>query len=637
MGYRCRFNPRSTGWFCLAVWVGLRTACSLCGWTLAWLGYLGPSGYAVLFALGLAGIGLAVVRFGNPPLSVRWPRLRRRFLPMGYAVVFATSLLGGICHAPNNYDALTYRLPQILHWLSAERWHWITTWEMTMNITAPGYGWMMAPLIALTGSDRALFLPSLLSFAALPGAFFVCARGFGVPGRVAWTWMWLMPLASCFALQSGGLGNDIVAATDVLIAGAFGFRAARSRATMDLVLAVWAAALATGIKVTVLPLLLPLLVIFVPAARATWTTHWRPLATFAATLVAIVISFIPTAALNWAYTGHWSGDPTDYLKVRSQSVAHTLLGNVCEIVAGAVAPPILPTAAMVNQLFEQWSIEGWLAPIRANYPRFWINWTDLSSEETAGLGVAWTLIATFSLITARRFTKEVTPTQRWIRCAVLGCSLVFLGVSATEAMPRVASPYYPFIILLLLQRVQPGPAWSSWLSTTGYGVLLASTLLVILLTPARPLWPVNTVIRLLERRGSSELTERLGRVYNTYGSRARLYAELRKGLPADVRVVGFIPTDNDIESPLWWPVGGVRVEQVVPPPMGPKGQRAPRWIVAMERGLRDRLGLTETEFVRCTGARVVLRVSVSQKARVGPETCFLFELPGDNVSPQKSQ
>ena len=64
------------------------------------------------------------------PPQFRWQKFRRRFrrpLPLAFLIVAALAFLGGAIYAPDNYDALTYRLPRILNWLAAGHWTWIST------------------------------------------------------------------------------------------------------------------------------------------------------------------------------------------------------------------------------------------------------------------------------------------------------------------------------------------------------------------------------------------------------------------------------------------------------------------------------------------------------------------------------
>ena len=147
-------------------------------------------------------------------------KVRRRFrrpLPLLFAVAAGLELLGGALYAPNNYDALMYRFPRMLHW-----------WAVPAGTGSPrpdrdepgrpGFEWLMMPLFVLTHSDRLFFLINIIAYllAAGPG-FPGCRRRRGCR-RVAWAWMWLLPVALCYVTQAGSIGNDILAVTYFLAA-----------------------------------------------------------------------------------------------------------------------------------------------------------------------------------------------------------------------------------------------------------------------------------------------------------------------------------------------------------------------------------------------------------------------------------
>ena len=102
-------------------------------------------------------------------------------------ILFLLALLGGLLYALNNYDAMNYRLPKVVHWLMAERWEWIPANNNNLNTRSSGTEWMMAPLIAIFRTDRHLFLLNLIHFAFLPGLAFGFLKSVGVKARVAWS------------------------------------------------------------------------------------------------------------------------------------------------------------------------------------------------------------------------------------------------------------------------------------------------------------------------------------------------------------------------------------------------------------------------------------------------------------------
>src|SRR5206468_2092857 len=130
------------------VWIIASAGCTLLGWVLSAIGQLHALGYLA----GTSVVGIAVVasvrwstRSAAPGATKRSPsamwhplRLRRfrRGLPLLYLILLVLALVGGALYPPNNYDALTYRVPRVLHWLAAGHWLWIPTPNMRMNYSA---------------------------------------------------------------------------------------------------------------------------------------------------------------------------------------------------------------------------------------------------------------------------------------------------------------------------------------------------------------------------------------------------------------------------------------------------------------------------------------------------------------------
>ena len=169
-------------------------ACVLTGWTLSALHWLTLAGYVVMLPLvmiGLAWLTRDPAVMTLPRIQRRWGRARcrrfRRPLPMIYLAVLVLVFAGAISHAPANYDGLTYRLPRMLHWLSARGWIWIFTNNDRMNYAGTGWEWMAMPLLVLR-SDRALFLINAVGFLLLPGLIFSVFRQADITRRAAWAW-----------------------------------------------------------------------------------------------------------------------------------------------------------------------------------------------------------------------------------------------------------------------------------------------------------------------------------------------------------------------------------------------------------------------------------------------------------------
>ncbi|MCX6909262.1 MAG: hypothetical protein NTY01_14640, partial [Verrucomicrobia bacterium] len=221
------------------LWLLLSTLLVAGGWVLSALHQLNAAGYASLFLLAAAGAAAwrrmrcdtGVRRIPSPQPIQRCRKLARRFrrlFPFAFLLLALLAIAGGAWHAPNNYDAMSYRLPRLLHWLSAEQWHWIHTASPRENGWACGFEWLAAPLVVFAKSDRWLFLINAFSFLLLPGLVFRVLRSLNAGARVAWHWMWLLPSGYSFVLQAGSLGNDLFAVVYALAAVDLALQARRS-------------------------------------------------------------------------------------------------------------------------------------------------------------------------------------------------------------------------------------------------------------------------------------------------------------------------------------------------------------------------------------------------------------------------
>src|SRR6202453_1432817 len=202
----------------VAIWIWLGVYLNCAGWFLSAIHQLNATGYAVALAIGVAGLWAWKIRDAKYPGSeaklfspgtlYKWLRRFRKPFPLAFLVLSFMIFLGGAIYAPNNYDALAYRLPRVLHWLADDQWHWIHTIFPRVNNRACGMEWLSAPIMALSKSDRLLFLINLISFLFLPGLLFSLLTRLGVRRRVAWHWMWIFPTGYCFVLQAGSISNE---------------------------------------------------------------------------------------------------------------------------------------------------------------------------------------------------------------------------------------------------------------------------------------------------------------------------------------------------------------------------------------------------------------------------------------------
>jgi hypothetical protein len=614
--------PRSVAWSILRLWVLGSAFLSLCGFTLAATGHLNSTGYAIGF-LGGAVLFVIWARWELRRGGVRIARLRvsaprwRRPLPLAFAALLFCICAGAALHSPNNYDALTYRVPQILHWIAEGRWHWISTSEHLLNITPPGYGWLMAPMVVFFKSDRLFALPNVFAFALLPGLFFSAARQCGVRGRVAWMWMWVVPATSCLAMQAGSIGSDLLPGVYALAALALGLRARQSASWPDFCLSALAAALTTGVKVTAAPLALPWLVATLPCWRSI-RQHWLSAAVVA--LVAVAISYVPTAVLNSHMTGSWNGDPSNYYKAQVDSPVQGIVGNSLMILTGALEPSVCPVANIAKARFQRFEDSGFARWITAKFPRFGLSWGELATEESSGVGLGVFLL--FVLSTAAGTLHRRSPAlptavaRRWVHFAVLIAFGAFLAKMGSEAAARLAAPYYALLLIVVLSA--SGQEWvtrQTWWRMIAV-VVAISILPAVILSPARPLWPAQAMLASLARSApGNKAIQRAQAVYSVYARRDDFLAPLKAQLPSGARPLGVIPTINDLEGTLWKPYGSRKVIEVLTPSATDPALAALRGsaIITSQRALAERFALTPESYAAAIHGKVTASAMIAQK------------------------
>ena len=607
------------------LWILLSVYLNIAGWVLSALGCLDPLGYSVVVGVaGLLGLGLIFKRSGDPihwGAQGKWRWRMRRFLPALFMVLFVLAFIGGALYPPNNYDALTYRFPRLLHWFSEHQWHWIPRPAFRMNYSSTGFEWLMAPLFALTKSDRGFFLINILSYALLPGLTYAAFIRLGIARRVAWYWMWLLPCGICFATQAGSICNDAFAAIYLLASIYFALQARVSRKISDLWLSVLAAALLTAAKGSNLPLLLPWMLAVWPSLGL---LKKHILATAAIACLALGASFFPIAVANTHYAGKWTGVPENSKtsQILVKKPFYGIYGNTLQLLNRNVMPPVMPVARLWNQKTDLFLQSPAGQRLLQNFPRLNLSWGELDIEEGAGLGLGLSALLVLSLIAslARRATPK-TPRFHLGRGAMI-CASTWIALLALMAqvgsmtLARIITPFYPLIIASVL--LLPGMSALTrrrWWKVCAVIAALAA-LPILILTPSRPLWPALTFFKKTTALfPENPLLAHALTVYSVYRNRADSLAPLREFLSADDQVVGFVGVD-DSEVALWRPFEGRKVIEVVPSNIA-QFAHDQRLIFTREEGIQTVFHQSEGEWIKATGAEIVGKKRLLQKVSRG--------------------
>src|SRR5438067_3966883 len=114
--------PRLNAPVSLTAWILFCAFCNCAGWILSAVHQLNAAAYGLALALAVAGAWVFRKKL-FPTAALGWSgqKLQRRFrrgFPLAFLVLALLAILGGAIHPPNNYDALAYRTPRVLHWLA---------------------------------------------------------------------------------------------------------------------------------------------------------------------------------------------------------------------------------------------------------------------------------------------------------------------------------------------------------------------------------------------------------------------------------------------------------------------------------------------------------------------------------------
>jgi hypothetical protein len=532
-----------------------------------------------------------------------------------YLSIAALSLLGALLNShPWSIDAFGYRLPRVFYWWTAHHWYWIGTLDHRLDFSSVGFEWQMLPIIELTHSLQLLFLVNWIPFLLLPWLVFIAFRYLGVNGRSARRWMWLLPSAYCIALQSGGMQNDGYAANYLLASIAFAGFAFYSRQVVGLWFAILAAALLTSAKLSNLPLLLPLFVIFLPLLRRVPWLNWK---LAAVGLVAAMCSFAPMAFLSWQNTGDWKGDPTDQFQMKTHGAIGAMTANLIVLARDSIQPPFLPGSAHVNAVVKPFNQSSFVKRLHQSHGEFnGIGFGEMVDEGGAGAGFGLAFYLVFLLVSClvekRAVPRQISfasvpwewrlaPWLAWIAYAV------YLAELGSYHSARLAAAFYPLLILSLLRLPRVRLVERTKISGFLAGCAAATVIPIIVLTPARPLVPVQTLARLTGNSGLDKIAEK----YRFWEYVRDDLGPLREKVPKDVTRLGFAGGLHNPSTDLWLPPGSRSIVELGLP-LGPRAPMPPpdlEYAVVTDNGLLERYNLSLEQWLAATQGHVVFEYS----------------------------
>ncbi|MGH7991568.1 MAG: hypothetical protein ACREDS_15435, partial [Limisphaerales bacterium] len=287
-------------------------------------------------------------------------------------------------------------------------------------------------------------------------------------------------------------------------------------------------------------------------------------------IIAISASALPTIYFNQKYYHDWSGAGLG----QKTNIPHaTLLRAGAEtalFVIENLAPPIFPQADQWNLAVPKKippQIAQKLSKLMES-PGSKFHLDQMEIEEFAGLGFGVSVLVAVSFIAAIFLrVKKCHASSKWrtlLRWSPLVSLAAVLAVANLSAIARVLTPYYALLIPIALTGRGHGRLVKKiWWRAAAFAVFLVAGLLVVI-SPARPLFPVQTILQGLRANGSnSKLFRRVNEVYSVYENRNDAFAPAKNLLPPGVKILGLV-TFDDPETSLWRPFGSRRVVHVCP-------------------------------------------------------------------------
>jgi len=563
------------------LWIVFSTALVAGGWILSALHALNRAGYAIILILALfAGVLCWKTTCYSQPFAWRsfWSRWIRRFsrpAPFIFLLIVVLNLAGGLADRPDNGDSNSYRVPRVLHWLGNQGWCWIHTGDSRMNIAGSGFEWLFAPQILFLRTDRWLFLVNLISYLLLPGLIFDLFRRLRIQARVAWWWMWLLAGGWCYVFQATSTLNDSLGVTYALASVVLALRAAETRAVADIWLSVLAAALLTGVKQTNLPLALPCLIALWPGRQLLWRNLGL---TLAVTFLAILVSAVPQAILNFKYAGTWTGFPKEVThqmfawgqQQELTSPGWGLIGNLFCFPAQNLLPPFFPWATAWNNAMKHFLETG----LGSHFGQFEVfGYLNRSITATnAGIGLAVICVITLSLLGIYRLRNASAAQQNrskniwllWLQLTPWLCLLIFLAKVGTYQNARQAAPYYIFL-------------FPSLLSATGHAMLvrrrwwqcvaissLCVTVAYLSFARGRAFIPSTVVTQLQQEHPHAKWLTVFADYFSARNSVNSQRNFLQKCHVTNEKIVGYATTVGGSEPGWWMPFGSREVRRILP-------------------------------------------------------------------------
>jgi hypothetical protein len=223
------------------------------------------------------------------------------------------------------------------------------------------------------------------------------------------------------------------------------------------------------------------------------------------------------------------------------------------------------------------------------------------------------------LVIPREFCRFVLVAP-WI-------ALLAYGIKSGMVTPqRLIAPYYLLLVPLLLV----GAGQSQIVRRCGWCVLAGGVLIlafvVLIVSPDRPLWPAKTILSKAHAQYPDQrLIARALKVYTVYSERSDPLSGVRVLLPPEIKAVGFIGTEDDVDVSLWKPFGSRRVEHFFLNDPPEEIRRHVQYVVVGGFNLKGH-NTTLDAWLQQSGAELVATTNATLKVSEGLQSWYLVRL-----------
>ena len=523
------------------------------GWGLSWwhwldwLGWLSLAGFlaAAIIARRGAGSWVNLLKGIGEPLAF-WP----------FLLVGGLALAAALIYPPTMLDALTYRLPRVLLWLQENHIRHFSTADERLNYMPQVWGLVTLPLIQLAG-DRLVTLWNYASWIV----FYLIAYdwAFEVSGNVNQSRvMAFIASSSTFAvLQACEASTDLFVAALVLLSLRFVVQFEHTRDWRNINWSVLSLLLAADTKPHVTVLLLPLVIWFWLAPSKPWKAfQWRWLPGLIP--VWLLCSPVLSWMLNYQTYGIWSGGGMASLSGKSP-VWNVLLGTVMTVWQG-IQPPVNPLALMFNDRLQQVISEHGLDRL---VPAFTLRCSLISMVDGASLGLVLSVLLAVGVVLAVRRNRQALNSWRgWAMAA----GAAGYGLAVSQVVPGSVGRSFCVFLFFAVPLAMVG--WNSLrpqVLRASLWLCLCSSLLSLVLSPERPLWPACRAQQALAESPRFNWLAKKMEPYTLVPERARTGEVLVQAIPAsEPAVVVLVGGDRPL-LPLFRPYSLGRDILLLPP------------------------------------------------------------------------